>query len=435
MLDLKYIRDNLDAVRENIRKRGARADADRVVELYAGRNTELQRLEALRAERNETSQRMKGKLEQEERQTLIERGRALKEEIAEVEGTVMRLEEELNAAARAIPNMTHPDVPVGGEEDAREIAQHGAVRTFDFETKDHLALGASLDLIDFESAAGVAGAKFYYLRNEGALLELALVNFALRAIIERGYIPHLTPDLAHHTVLDAIGFNPRGEETQVYSVAESDLCLIGTAEITLGGMLRDKVFRRDELPLRLGGFSHCFRTEAGSHGQESRGLYRVHQFSKVEMFAFTTPEESERVHEEMREIEVEIFTALGLPFRVIDIATRDLGAPAYRKFDLEAWIPSRGTWGEVTSTSNCTDYQSRRLNIRYRDEEGALRLVHTLNGTAIAVPRAIIAILETYQQADGTVVVPEVLRPWMAGQEVIRPEKVWGRLAGKSGDR
>jgi seryl-tRNA synthetase len=200
---------------------------------------------------------------------------------------------------------------------------------------------------------------------------------------------------------------------------------VGTAEITLGGLLQDKILRKEELPVRLAGFSHCFRTEAGSHGAFARGLYRVHQFSKVEMFAYATPEQSAEVHAEMRDIEIEIFKELGIPFRVVDIAAGDLGAPAYRKFDLEAWMPSRNGYGEVTSTSNCTDYQSRRLAIRYRDENNNPRLVHTLNGTAIAVPRTIVAILENYQQADGTVVIPPVLRPYMLGQEVIRKEKGW----------
>ncbi len=228
-------------------------------------------------------------------------------------------------------------------------------------------------------------------------------------------------------MLEAIGFNPRGEETQVYSVEGSDLCLVGTAEITLGGLLQDKIVRREELPIRLGGFSHCFRTEAGAHGAASRGLYRVHQFSKVEMFAFTTPEQSEAMHEEMLAIEVEIFTELGLHFQIIDIAAGDLGAPAYRKFDIEAWMPSRAGFGEVTSTSNCTEFQSRRLGVRFRDESGTVRFVHTLNGTAVAVPRAIIAILENYQQEDGSIVVPTVLRPFMGNQEVIRHEKPWKR--------
>jgi seryl-tRNA synthetase len=430
MLDIKFIRDNLALIRENIANRGIRnADPDLVVDLYGRRVSVLQALESLRAERNETAQKMKGKLEPEERTKLIERGRELKEEIAGLETDVERLAAELDVAARNIPNMTHPDVPAGGEDEGTVLAHIGEPRTFDFEPKDHLALGADLKLLDFESAANVSGQKFYYLLNEGALLEMALINFAMTKLIAKGYTPYLTPDLARATVLESIGFNPRGEETQVYNVAGSDLCLVGTAEITLGGLLQDRILRRDELPVRLVGFSHCFRTEAGSHGAFARGLYRVHQFSKVEMFAFTTPESSEALHEEMKSIEIEIFSELGIPFRVVDIAAGDLGAPAYRKFDLEAWMPSRNGYGEVTSTSNCTDFQSRRLAIRYRDEENNTRLVHTLNGTAVAVPRVIIAILENYQQEDGSVVIPPVLRPFMGGQDVIRREKRWAAAA------
>jgi seryl-tRNA synthetase len=426
MLDLKFIRDNVELISENIRRRGLRnADPVLVADLYGRRIALQQELEALRAERNESSQKMKGKLEPEERQTLIDRGRELKEKIAVLEEDLEALTMELESAARNIPNMTHPDVPFGGEGDGRVIDTVGAPPQFGFQPKDHLQLGSDLEMMDFERAAEVSGQKFYYLKNEGALLELALINYAMRKLVSRGYTPYLTPDLARSSVLESIGFNPRGEETQVYSVEGTDLCLVGTAEITLGGLLQDKIIRKEDLPIRLGGFSHCFRTEAGAAGAASRGLYRVHQFSKVEMFAFTTPEDSERMHREMLDIEIEIFTELGLHFQIIDIAAGDLGAPAYRKFDIEAWMPSRDGFGEVTSTSNCTEFQSRRLGVRFRDENNAVRHVHTLNGTAVAVPRAIIAILENYQQEDGTVVIPEVLRPYMAGQEVIRRNKTW----------
>ena len=420
MLDVKFIRENLDLVRDNIRNRGVmNADADRVADLYGQRVELVQQTEGLRKERNENAQKMKGGLSPEERASLIERGKELKEELATLEERLGTVEEELDRALKNIPNLTHPDVPVGGEEDAKELERIGEVPKFEFEPKDHLTLGRELDLIDFESAADVTGSSFYYLKNEAALLELALVNYAMNVITGRGYVPHLTPDLARPAILEAIGFNPRGEESQVYNVEGHDLCLIGTAEITLGGMLAGKILRKEDLPMRVGGFSHCFRTEAGAHGRESRGLYRVHQFSKVEMFAFTTPEESEAIHDEMLAIEKEIYSGLEIPFRVVDIATGDLGAPAYRKFDIEAWMPSRQTYGEVTSTSNCTEYQSRRLNIRYRDEENAPRFVHTLNGTAVAVPRAIIAILENHQREDGSVRIPEVLRPYMGGREII----------------
>lgn len=410
MLDVRFIRENRDEVQKNIENRGVgNADVDRVLTLQDERATLIQRVEELRRERNESSQKMKGPMEQSERAPLIERGKELKEEIATIEERLAVVEADFNRELRNIPNMTHPDVPVGGEDDAREIERVGEVPSFDFEVRDHLELGRMHDLIDFETAADVAGSSFYYLKREAALMELALVNYAMTTITKHGYVPHLTPDLARPDILDSIGFNPRGEESQVYNVEGHDLCLIGTAEITLGGMLAGKIVRKEELPIRMGGFSHCFRTEAGAHGRESRGLYRVHQFSKVEMFAFATPEQSEEIHREMLEIEKEIYTGLGIPFRVVDIATGDLGAPAFRKYDIEAWMPSRNAYGEVTSTSNCTDYQARRLNIRYRDDENRPAFLHTLNGTAIAVPRAIIAILENNQKEDGSIEVPEVL--------------------------
>ena len=248
---------------------------------------------------------------------------------------------------------------------------------------------------DFEAGARVAGQKFYYLRNEAVLLDLALQHYALSVAQRHGFTLHVTPDLARESVLDGLGFNPRGESSQIYSVANSDLCLVGTAEITLGGMLADQILEAERLPLKLAGLSHCFRTEAGSHGQESRGLYRVHQFTKVELFVFTEGdlEHSEAMHRNLLDIEEEVFQGLGLPYRVLDIASGDLGGPAYRKYDIEAWMPGRGDFGEVTSTSNCTDYQSRRLKIRYREpsEDGRKnkpRFVHMLNGTAVATSRA-----------------------------------------------
>ena len=420
MLDIRFIRENLEEVRKNIAERGVgNANPDRVLELNEERASLIAQVEELRRERNENSQKMKGPMEQEERAPLIERGKMIKEEIATLEEKLKEVESTYGIELRKVPNMTHPETPIGGEEDAREIEIVGEIPSFDFEPRDHLAIGELHNLIDFEGAASVTGSSFYYLKNEAALLELALVNFAMATIVRHGYTPHLTPDLARPDILDSIGFNPRGEESQVYNVEGHDLCLIGTAEITLGGLLAGKTLRKEELPIRMGGFSHCFRTEAGAHGRESRGLYRVHQFSKVEMFAFSTPEQSAEIHDEMLAIEKEIYAALEIPFRVVDIASGDLGGPAYRKYDLEAWMPSRETWGEVTSTSNCTEYQARRLNIRFRDQENRPAFVHTLNGTAVAVPRAIIAILENGQNEDGSITIPMALRPFMGGIEKI----------------
>jgi seryl-tRNA synthetase len=363
-----------------------------------------------------------------ERMALIEEGKRLKEAIAAAETERGRIEAELDTEARKIPNMAHPDAPVGREDkDNLEVKRVGEPTKFDFEPADHVKLGQDLDIIDFDSATKVSGTKFYYLKNEGVFLELALVRYALDILQKKGFTPFITPDVARAEILEGIGFNPRGAESNVYTLEGEDSCLVGTAEITLGGYYSNTIFSREELPLRLAGLSHCFRREAGAAGQFSKGLYRVHQFTKLEMFVYCLPDESERFHEELRSIEEEIFSGLGIPFRVVDTCTGDLGAPAYRKWDLEAWMPGRasvpsrdgGEWGEVTSTSNCTDYQARRLNVRYKDDDGKNKFVHMLNGTAIAVSRAIIAILENFQQSDGSVRIPKALVPY-CGFELIK---------------
>src|SRR5919202_1761649 len=320
-----------------------------------------------------------------------------------------------------IPNKTPPDAPIGRDEaDNVEIRRVGEIPDFDFEPKDHVEIGERLGIIDFEAGTKVAGSKFYFLRKDAVLLELGLVRYALDVLMGHGYEPAITPDLARDEALVGTGFIPRGPETQIYAIEDSDLSLVATAEITLAGSLAGGILGEEKLPTRLAGLSHCFRTEAGSHGRASRGLYRVHQFTKVEMFAFTTPEQSEAMHGEIIGIEEEIFTGLGIPYRVVDICTGDLGGAAYRKYDLEAWMPGRNAYGEITSTSNTTDYQARRLAIRYRRDGGRPQLLHTLNGTAIAVSRALIPLLENYQQEDGSIIVPEALVPYV-GKKVLQP--------------
>ncbi len=420
MLDIKFIRENLEAVRENCANRNVDVDLDRLVALDEERRSRIQSAEEIRREQNETAQAMKGKLPDAERAALIARGKELKERAQEADEALRAAQGELDELLRRVPNTTHPDAPISkGEEGNRELRRFGEPTQFDFQPLDHVQLGERLDLIDFEAGAKVAGQKFYYLKNEAVLLEQALINYALTLLTAEGFTPIMTPDLARAAILDGIGFNPRGEETQIYSIANSDLCLIATAEITLGGMLGDTILDAAQLPLQFAGVSHCFRTEAGAAGRESKGLYRVHQFTKVEMFAFVTPEESEAMHERFVALEERIFQGLEIPYRVVDIGTGDLGGPAYRKFDLEAWMPGRGDggdWGEVTSTSNCTDYQARRLKIRYRAEgEKKPQFVHMLNGTAVAVSRALIALLENHQQADGSVRIPEALQPFLGG--------------------
>jgi seryl-tRNA synthetase len=429
MLDAAFIRDNAELVRQNCINRGVSpVPVDRVV-AFEARRVELDRRRGETAARKNAISAQFPRATPEEKQALRQQAGKLDKEIGAIDTELTLLADDLRANLILIPNLTHPDAPVGADASANKVVtEFGTKPAFSFKPKDHIALCESLDLADFEAGTRVAGQKFYFLKNEGALLEMALVQYAMQTVVRRGYTPIITPDLARVDVLEGIGFMPRDsvETRQVYTVADTDLCLIATAEITLGGMHKDQIFDEGDLPRRYVGLSHCFRTEAGAAGRDTRGLYRVHQFTKVEMFAFCTPEQSEAIHQEIREIEEEIFKGLGLAFHVIDTCTGDLGGPAYRKYDLEAWMPGRGPageYGEVTSTSNCTDYQARRLGVRYKGKGfKGTRFVHTLNGTAIACTRAIVAILEHYQQADGSAVVPEVLRPWV-GKERIEARK------------
>ena len=424
MLDLQYICDHADEIAANCRNRGVDVDIPQLIEA-AGRRRELIGAgDAIRAEQNEIAAKIP-KASKEERPALIARGKELKEQVAAHDAEFKDAEARVRELQALIPNMTHPAAPVGGEEAIRVERTWGEKPTFDFEPLDHVALMDKLGLVDLEAGSKVAGHGFYYLKNEAVLLELALIQYAVQKLRKEGFTLFSTPDLARDEVLEGIGFLPRGPEAQIYSIENSDLSLVATAEITLGGMLKDEVLNATDLPLKCAGLSHCFRTEAGAHGKATRGIYRVHQFTKVEMFGFTAPDvaASDEVHNTIVRIEEEIFQGLGIHYRVIDTPTGDLGGSAYRKFDLEAWMPGRNEYGEVTSASNCTDYQARRLGIRCRSSEfKGTRFVHTLNGTAVAVTRAIIAILENNQQADGSVVIPEVLRPWV-GVERIEPQR------------
>ena len=430
MLDYKFIKDNLEAVKENIRNRNMEADADIVVKLYDQRTALTTALQNLQQKRNANAAAMKQKLDADTRQKYIDEGKAIKDEIAKTEKELAEKEVALEEAARKIPNMANPAVPVGKvDTENLEVKKVRTPRKFDFKVKDHVQLGEALDLIDFDRGTKVSGQKFYYLKNEAVFLEQALIMYALNILRKHGFTTFITPDVARQEVLQGIGFNPRGKESNVYCIEEEGTCLVATAEITLGGYHSGEILDKSALPLFYCGLSHCFRREAGAAGHFSKGLYRVHQFDKVEMFVYCLPEDSDKIHEKLRLIEEEIFTGLGLPFRVVDTCTGDLGAPAYRKWDLEAWMPGRsdaehpdGDYGEVTSTSNCTDYQARRLNVKYHDDDGKNKYVHMLNGTAIAVGRAMLAIFENYQNADGSITVPEALVPF-CGFDKIGPKK------------
>jgi seryl-tRNA synthetase len=425
VLDRRFVADNVDLVATNCRQRGSSADVARFAELDRLRRQMQADIDRLNQQAGQVSKSIATAADAAEREARKADGRRLREEVSAFEGKLAEIVKESDEILRAIPNLTHPAAPVGGEDAAVEIRLgRTPVAGFDFKPLDHVELGSRLKLFDFEAGAKVAGHGFYFLTNDAVLLELALQRYAVDLLMRENFTVMTTPDLARDSILEGTGFMPRGPETQIYSVTGSDLSLIATAEITLGGAMHERIFEAEELPLKLCGISHCFRTEAGAHGRATRGLYRVHQFTKIEMFAYTLPEQSEDMHNYLLDLECELFDGLGIPYRVIDTASGDLGGPAYRKFDLEAWMPGRGEkgeWGEVTSTSNCTDYQSRRLAVRYRKPgEKGTSYVHTLNGTAIAISRAIIAILENYQCSDGSIVVPDALVPWMGKKKIER---------------
>ena len=420
MIDLKLIKEKKQEIAENIKNRRMNVDLDKVIRLSDERLSLLSKAEMLRSRRNEVASLMKQKLEASERQKLIDEGKSLKDEIANVESSLEAVENEYYKEAKRIPNFSDGEAPIGAENDGDtvEIKKVGVPRTFSFKPLDHVELGKINDLIDFDTATKVSGNKFYYLKNEAVLLELALVQYAFSIVSKHGFTPIITPDVAKTEILEGIGFSPRGEESNIYALDGMNECLVGTAEITLGGYYANQILKEDDFPIRFVGLSHCFRREAGGAGQFSKGLYRVHQFTKVEMFAYTLPQNSKEEHKNILAIEEEIFSGLGLAYRVVDTPTADLGAPAARKFDIEAWLPGRGEngeYGEVTSCSNCLDYQARSLSVRYKDKNGKINYCHTLNGTAVAISRALVAILENYQNEDHSITIPQALIPYMCG--------------------
>jgi seryl-tRNA synthetase len=418
-IDFHYLKDNFQLTQENIRNRKCEVDLHKVITLQ-GKMEQLQtNAKWLRIERNKLADLAK-KDKGEETRT---RGKEIRLKLQQCEQELKECEIEMLDEANKIPNRTHPDVPVGGEEAAKMLKESGSKPEFGFPIKDHVALSSELDLINFEAASRCTGNNFCYLKNEAALMELALMQWSVQKAISKGFTPISTPDLVRRVTAEACGFQPREANTQTYNVEGFDLSLVATAEIPLAGYYMNCILAAEHLPIRMVAFGHCFRAESGSFGLRDRGLYRLHQFTKVELFALCAPEQSESLHQEILDIQEEIFSALGLHYRVMDMPTEDLGAPAYRKFDIEAWMPGRGSYGEVSSTSNCTDYQSRRLNICYKSPDGGRRsFVHTVNGTACAIPRTLLAVLETHQQSDGSVVIPAPLRPFMAGQERIQPK-------------
>jgi seryl-tRNA synthetase len=428
MLDRKFIVENAEQVQQNCRNRNVTADVRQLVELEARRRDLLVEVQELNRLANEVSKSIGKAKDAEEREQRKEEGRNLRQQKDAKQVEHDQLDAEITGIQASIPNMSHPDAPIGVDDKSNLELRRGKVapREFDFEPLDHVTLCENLDLLDLEGGARTTGHGFYFLRNEAVLLELALQRYALESLMPEGFTPTITPDLARDEIVQGAGYIPRGPETQIYSIENTDLSLVATAEITLGGLYAGQIVDSEQLPIKLCGVSHCYRTEAGAHGRAARGIFRVHQFTKIEMFAFTRPEQSDEMLDHLCDLECRLFDGLEIPYRVVDTSTGDLGGPAYRKFDLEAWMPGRGDggqWGEVTSTSNCTDYQARRLNARFKIKgEKGTHFVHTLNGTAIAVSRAIIALLENHQQADGSVVIPEALRRWV-GKDRIEPRK------------
>ena len=421
MIDIKALRANPDEYKTGLARRGVGPEViDALLANDEQRRELMTKEQALRAESSAFSKTI-GKASPEERPALIEQNRALSDQVEALKAQVAEYEAKQRELLDGIPNLAHPDVPDGGEDDAVQLFTFGSKPEFVFEVKDHVALGTALGILDIERAVKVAGSRFAFLLGDAVWLEFALVNYAMGVIEGYGHTPAIPPVLSRAESLYGSGFLPGGRE-QIYHIGEDDLYLVGTAEAPLAGMFADEILDPAQLPLRMGGFSTCFRREAGTYGKDLGGLFRVHQFDKVEMFSWVLPEHSWDEHVRFRDIQVEILENLGLHGQVVDIAVGDLGDPAARKYDLECWLPGQQRYRELTSTSNCTDYQARRLGIRYRKEDGGTETLHTLNGTACAVGRTIIAILETHQRADGTVVLPEPIAQRM-GKEVLTPVK------------
>jgi seryl-tRNA synthetase len=422
VLDLKLIRENPDMVKDALARRGpGYAEAiDRVLELDAGRRSLITEVDNLRAAQKRRGREVAGAAPEQRAELLG----GLKELAAEIDGAeagLRQVDAELNELLARIPNLPDASVPPGGEEDSVELRRVGSPRELGFQPRDHLELGELLGAIDVARAAKVSGARFGYLTGPGALLEFALVRFAMDRVTGAGFVPVVPPVMVRREAMFGTGFLPTDEQ-QIFRVADDDLYLVGTSEVPLVSYHADEILDPGSLPRRYVGFSTCFRREAGSYGKDTRGIFRVHQFDKVEMVSFVLPEASAEEHELLLAREEEILGALEIPYRVVNIAAGDLGGSAAKKYDCEAWIPSQGTWRELTSTSNCTDYQARRIGCRVK-EPGGNRPVHTLNGTAVAVGRTIVALLENHQQEDGSVRIPEALRPYLDDAEVIEPAK------------
>lgn len=415
MLDPRILRENPDAVAESLQRRGVEFDLDGLIELEADHRAALQEAEQLRARQKEAGKEIAG-LEGNAKEKAIDEVSGLADSVKQANARADELWERFRVGWLEVPNLVDPSAADGhSEEDAVEIKRVGDGVT---EGADHASLGASLDIIDTDRATKVSGSRFGYLKGKGALLEFSLVRWAMDHLYEGGFTPMIPPVLVREHALEGTGFFPEARE-QVYEVPKDELFLVGTSEVSLAAYHGDEILDGDDLPIRYAGFSTCFRREAGTYGKDTAGIFRVHQFDKVEMFVFTTPEASSEEHDRLLDVEETLVRQLEVPYRVVNIAAGDLGASAAKKYDIEAWFPGEQDYREITSCSNTTDYQARRLKVRYRGE-GGNTIAHTLNGTACAVGRTILAILENHQQPDGSVVIPEALRPY-TGFEIIEP--------------
>ncbi len=414
MLDVKFIRENLALVEKSAKEKGYKIDVQEVVRLDDERKKELAEVEELRKQRNETAAKMKGGKPSDE---LIKKGKKIKADLSEKEQALESAEKKLNDLLKTIPNVIFDDVPLGGEECSKEVKKWGEHHKTGV---DHLDYATSRDWVDFERGAKVAGAKFYYLKGDLALLENALLQYGLSKVLEHGFTFMTVPDMVSSRVLEGCGFNPRtSDQSDEYYIEGEDLAMIATAEMPLTGYHMDEIIDEDKLPLFYAGYSACFRKEAGTYGKYTRGLFRVHQFNKLEMYAFCLPEQSKEIHEEILSIEEDIWQGLEIPYHVINIAAGDLGAPAAKKYDMEYWSPVNQKYQEITSCSNCTDFQARACNVRVRRKDGTVEFVHTLNGTAIPLARALVVMIENYAKKDGKMTVPKVLQPYMGGKTEI----------------
>lgn len=415
MLDIRFVRQYPELVQRNAQEKGYKnVNIQEVLALDSSRRDLQAKADELREKRNTIAASMKGGKPSPE---LIEEGKAIKEELATIEADLRTAEEKFAAAFNWLPNMMQPDVPLGGEEDSVEI------KTWGEKTEgaiDHLDFATKRDWVDFERGAKVAGAKFYYLKGDMALLENALTQYGLNFLTQKGFTFMTVPHMVNSSVATGTGFAPRSsDQNDEYFIEGEDLSLIATAEMPLTGYHADEIIDEADLPLFYAGLSPSYRKEAGTYGKHTRGLFRVHQFNKLEMYAYTLPEQSAEVHDKLLSFEEELWQSLGIPYHIINIAAGDLGAPASKKYDLEYWSPVDGKYRELTSCSNCTDFQARNLNIRVRRSDGSVETIHTLNGTAVSLARSLVAVIEHYQNEDGSLRVPEVLRPYLGGREVL----------------